>query len=550
MATILTDPQTSAVASGAVKTKAPRGRKSDSNDMWPWWVSAPERLIGNPNPAWESHHGGDYFHGDRCGRFMHKVERPLFGWQWDCERKILATREDGLWAHPDVCLIIPRQNGKTQLVVARILYGLFYLGEKIVYTAQKWLTVEDVYDRLVAIIDARPSLRRRLDSSTKSGVPDGHTKAGNHGAIALTNGGRLEMGPRTKAVGRGMTKVDLAIFDEGYDLKDVHRQDTAGARLASENPQIIVLSTAAVASQHMNCHVLSGLRWNGIRRDPDLYAAEWSAPDGMSRNDPEAWRLAMPSFGVTVKAREIASDFRTAKTAAAKAIVTADYLGWGEWPPDEDAAENRIPKEVWGKLVDKMPVLVGDVVLAIERTMDRQMWCIAAGRRTLEGRVHVEIGYFRRAHIGEVATYLVSLIDRWNPVAIIVDDRSPAKPIVSYMAKLGFEMEVYSTPKLAASCQGIVDGIMAGDVTHTGQVILDDAVEGADTRTLPRGDWVWDDLDGSVAPLKAITLAYDGVLRYAEEPRRAAGPVGGDSVHDLDSPNELGVGGDVLDVAF
>lgn len=522
------------VAAG-VAVKPRRGRKPKEEDLWPFWVSTPPRLTGNPAPAWESHHGGDYTHGDRCAKFAHKTGHPLFGWQWDTERKILATRDDGLWTHPDVCLVIPRQNGKTEIVVWRILYGLFFLGEKIVYTAQKWLTVEDVYDRIVSIIDARPSLARRLDKTTKTGVVDGHSKAGNHGVIALKNGARLEMGPRTKAVGRGMTKVDLAIFDEGYDLKDTHRQDTAGARLASDNPQIIVVSTAAVFSQHPNCHVLSNLRWNGLRHDPDLYAAEWRAPDGSRRDHPETWRLAMPSFGVTVRAREVASDFRTARTASARAIVEADYLSWGEWPPPEEGDEPVIDIDRWDTLVDKNPILVGDVVLAVERSMDRRMWCIAAGQRVADGRVHVEVGYFEAAHIGQVAAYLLALRELWNPAAIIVDDKSLAKPIVNFMLKLDVEMEVATTPWLAAACGGTVDAIEAGDITHMGQAILHDAVEGAEIRRLPRGDFVWDDTDGTLAPLKAVTLAYDGVLRFAEEQKPTASPQGGGSVVDLDS---------------
>lgn len=537
----------------AVAVKPRRGAKPDPTrptaDMWPWWVSTPPRLEGNPRPSWESHFGGDYFHGDRLGRFAHKCERPLFGWQWECERKILATRPDGLWAHSDVCLVIPRQNGKTQIVIWRILYGLFYLGEKIVYTAQKWLTVEDVYDRIVDIIKSRPSLKRRL--LPFESAPEGYTKSGNHGAIKTRNGGELEMGPRTKAVGRGMTRVDLAIFDEAYDLKDVHRQDTAGARLASDNPQIILISTAAVASLHPNCHVLSGTRWNGIRHAPDLYAAEWRAPDGHKRDDPEAWRLGMPSFGVTVRAREIASDFRAAKTSAARALVEADYLGWGEWPPDADDVEPKIDLEVWDRLVKSADtILVGDVVLAVERTLDRKIWVIAAGRRTHDGRVHLEVGYYRAAHIGIVCSYLLQLIELWDPAAIIVDDRSMAKPIVAAMLKLGWELEVTNTPQLAAATGGIVDAIEAEDICHMGQAILRDAVDGAMTRVLPKGDFVWDDTDGSLAPLKAITLAHDGVLRFAEESRPAARPSTGEGIVDLDAERDDIGADDVMGAAF
>jgi hypothetical protein len=242
----------------------------------------------------------------------------------------------------------------------------------------------------------------------------------------------------------------------------------------------------------------------------------------------------MPSFGVTVKAREIGSDFRTARTATARAIVEADYLGWGEWPPPDEGGAPAIDVDVWDALMNTNPTLVGDVVLAVERSMDRRVWVIAAGQRTAEGRVHVEVGYMESVHIGVAASYLLGLIELWNPAAVIVDDRSKAKPIVTFMLKQDIEMEVYNTPQLATACGGFVDAIEAGDVTHMGQVILRDGIDGAETRLLPRGDFVWDDTDGTLAPLKAITLAYDGVLRFAEDVKPAASPQGGGSVVDLD----------------
>lgn len=530
-----------------VATK-PRRRRKKANpaDMWPWWVSTPERLTGDPRPAWEWYDDTADLatHGDRCGKFAHKVGEPFFGWQWDTERKILATRKDGLWAHPDVCLIIPRQQGKTQIIALRILYGLFFLGEKIVYTAQRWDTVEDVYDRIVDIIDRRPSLRRRLDPSK---APEGHTKAGNHGEIHLLNGASLHMGPRTKAVGRGQTKIDLAIFDEAYDIKDRMVTGLTGAQSASDNPQTIFISTAAVADEHPDCHVLAGMRRNGLRREPDLYAAEWRAPDGMSRDDPETWRMCQPSHGVTLRAREVARERRRAKTSTLLAIFDADYLGWGQWPPDPDDAGTVIDLEEWDALVTINPALVGDICLAVERTLDRRWWCIAAGQRTRDGRIHLEVGYFRAVNIGIAAAALVDLIELWNPVAIVVDAKSKAAPIAPYMRNLGYELAVTNTPQLAVATGGIIDAVAAADVCHVGQKILHDGIEAAVTRELPRGDVVWDEQESgtALAPLKAVTLAHWAVLQFAEEPGPTASPSTGDdhAPVDLDEAS-------VLDVSF
>lgn len=510
----------------------------------PLWVSTPQRLTGNPEPFWESHHGGDYYHGDRCGRFAHKIGEPFYRWQWDAERKILATRPDGLWSHPDVCLLITRQQGKSQLITLRILYGLFFLGEKIIYTAQRWQTVEDVYDRIVAMIDRRPSLRRRLDSSA---CPDGHTKAGNHGEIHLLNGASLHMGPRTKAVGRGETKIDLAIFDEAYDVKEAHTTDLTGAQNASDNPQTIFVSTAAVVDLHPHCQVLATMRRNGLRHEPDLYAAEWRAPDGMARDDPQAWRLAQPSHGATVRAREVSRELRRARTATLIAMFNADYLGWGSWPPDPDEAKCPIPLDVWDKLV-AIPELVGDVCLAVERTLDLRWWCIAAGQRTRDGRVHVEVGYWRAVNIGQAAAAVLELVELWDPVAIAVDSHSRAHPIAPYLHNQGIECVVTSTPKLALYTQGFVDSVMSGDVCHVGQKLLRDGLEGGAMRELPRGDVVWDEAESgaALAPVKAVTLAHGAVLEFAAESRPAASPSTGTGAIDLDAD----LGADALEMRF
>lgn len=528
-----------------VATKPRRGRRvARDEDMWPWWVSTPGRLTGNPKPNWEAHHGGNYRLGDHAARFAHKIEEPLYGWQWDSLRKVMATRKDGLWAHPDVCLLIPRQNGKTQIIAMRIIYGMFFLGEKIVYSAQRWGTVEDVYDRIVEIIDRRPSLSRRLDPTK---CPDGHSKAGNHGEIHLTNGASLHMGPRTKAVGRGQTKIDLAIFDEAYDIKDRMVTGLTGAQSASENPQTIFISTAAVADEHPDCHVLAGMRRNGLRHEPDLYAAEWCAPAGYSRDDPEAWRLSCPSFGTSIREREIARERRRARTATLLAIFDADYLGWGQWPPDPDDYTSPIEKDDWEALVNLTPMLVGDVCLAVERTLDSRWWCIAAGQRTGDARIHLEVGYFRASNIGQVATALVELIELWNPAAIVIDAKSKAAPLAPYMLNKGIEITVTNTPQLAVATQGIIDGVAAADVCHVGQKILSDAVEAAITRELPRGDVVWDEAESgaALAPLKAITLAHWAVMQFAEELKPMASPSTTDEYEpqDLDSTS-------AMDVAF
>jgi hypothetical protein len=103
----------------AVKKRPAAPKSGPDQDLYPFWVGEWPRLTGRQAPAWESKFvdGVDFYHGDRLGRFAHKIGERQMPWQWSTMRNILAVRPDGLWAHPDVCLIIPRQNGKTELAV-------------------------------------------------------------------------------------------------------------------------------------------------------------------------------------------------------------------------------------------------------------------------------------------------------------------------------------------------------------------------------------------------------------------------------------------------
>jgi hypothetical protein len=480
--------------------------------------------------------------------------------QWWALRKIcsrLPADEDGLrlFTHPDSCLIEARQNGKTQIVILRILLGLFVYGETCIYSAQRWATAEDVYDRLVDIIEGTPWLLARLQP--RLGLPRGYSKDKDRGVIECVNGASLRVGLRGKDLGVGLTKLDLVIFDEAYKLTAEQRTGLTGAQLAAENPQTIYLSTPPVwgSPKYAQCGVLAAIRRLGLKQAPDLFFAEWMAPRPEpdernpeeyarllteARDHPDAARLANPSHGVIHRQRDMERERRSADTPEALALFDADFLGWGVWPPDESDREPVISWEVWQAMIDKAPLLVGDKVIAVHRSLDRRLWAIAAGSRTLGGKVHLEVGYLRGATLPQVAVYLSILIELWDPAAIIVDGRGPANVLVAKMRDLGFEVVEANTPQMAKACGGIVDAALASEITHVGQDILERARQVVQKRKLPQGDWVWNDAEAGVPQWTAVTLAHWGVQMFAEEVGESAGPIVSHDVVNLDELDLMG----------
>ncbi len=512
---------------------ASRGCVSDATpEEWPAWVGAWPRLTGRQEPEAQSSFDGDESEGDRAATLAARVGMRMLPWQWISLRQILSRRVDGLWTHPDVVLICPRQGGKTLIIIVRILFGLFVLNESIIYSAQRWVTAEAVFKRLKAIIEKRPSLYRRLAKDP--------TSSSSRAEITLRSGASVSLGVRSGDLGRGLDRIDLVIFDEAYNLTEDEVGALAGSQLASPSSQTIYASTAPVQDRHPNCFVLAGMRRLGLAGAPDLYYAEWRAPEGMSRDDPEAWRLANPSYGVIQKARDLERIRNKATSLPALALFDADYLGWGDYPVEASEIAPLITADAWNAMTNEAPDLTGPRALALDRSPDRQTWALAAAQRTTDGRIHLEVGKSEAATNSEITAYIVNVITDWNPVALVIDQKSAAAVLRPHLAEAGIEAQMTNAAQIAGACGGWLDDALAGHLSHTGQQILADAIASVTKRDLPGGGFAWDRAkDGSIAPLVAATLAHWALLEF-----------GGNAVQSLPAPPLMAGVTDLDDDAF
>lgn len=551
-----------------VRTPAPpRGHAQLPDDFlpkpYPKFVGDWPRLDGRQEPEFWHGFDGDETDGNLAADLAFEFGMRCMPWQWWSLRKLcsrLPADAGGfrLWAHPDCVIICPRQNGKTEIAILRILFGLVVLGETIIYSAQRWITAEQVYDRLIEIIESSPDLLSRLKPRT--GLPKGYSKQKDRGEIELENGGVARFGLRSKDMGVGLTKLDLVIFDEAYNLTAEQRTGLTGAQLAALNPQTIYLSTPPVytSPKYQHCQVLASMRRLGRKRSPDMFFAEWMAPRPEpdernlkeyvrllteARDRPNAARMANPSHGVIHRERDMERERRAATTPEELELFDADFLGWGIYPPDDSERIPVITEEQWISMEDKAPDLVGDRVIAVHRTLDRRRWAIAAGSRTSGGKIHLEVGYLKNTSVAQVAVYLSILIGLWDPAAIIVDGRGTANVLTAKMADLGFEIYEANTPQMAKACGGFVDAALDGDITHVGQPILEAARKVVQKRELPQKDFVFNDAEAGHPQWTAVVLAHWGVQMFAEEISESASPVVSQDAVNLDEV-------DILSAAF
>ena len=96
---------------------------------FPKYIGAWPRLTGRQTPEFWHGFDGDETDGDVAAALGAEFGHRCMPWQWWTLRKVcsrLPADEDGirLWTHPDVCLEVPRQNGKSEIAILRILLGL------------------------------------------------------------------------------------------------------------------------------------------------------------------------------------------------------------------------------------------------------------------------------------------------------------------------------------------------------------------------------------------------------------------------------------------
>ena len=440
-------------------------------------------------------------------------------WQAASLDDALGEDDAGRWAAFEVALIVSRQNGKGEVLLARELAGLFLFGERlIIHTAHEFKTAAEAFLRIKYVIDNTDDLRRKVKAIRQANGEQGIELLSKYG------GGRLRFLARSKGSGRGFTG-DLIILDEAYELS----ASAVGALLptmsARPNPQLWYASSAGMAESE---------QLNEVRRralaggDPSLAYIEWSAqpgecadldcdhrPDrvGCWMDNLDAWAQANPAAGRRITAEFIAKERRAmppGEFARERLTVWSDarteaVLDVDQWDASADPPLLDVP------MSGSQPI--GRVVLAVDVPPSRTGAAIGAAGQRADGRTHLELVETRA--LAGTAARLKELQTRHNPRTIIVDPGSPAGSLIPELDDLGVRYTLVGAREYAQACGALFDAVKIGPhpggVAHLKQSPLDVAILAARRRVL--GDaWAWDRKDGTdISPLAAVTLAKHGL---------------------------------------
>ena len=417
--------------------------------------------------------------------------------------------DDG-WAAGEVGLVVPRQNGKTTVLLARILLGL-ERGEQILYTAHRVDSAAEVFKSLVALVRASPELEPQL---TRIMFSNGRE------AIHLANGGRVLFGTRsTSRTGRGFS-LDTLIFDEAHYVSEQGLTAIVPTVSARERPVQLWFSASAVDQQvHEHGLVLARVRERALRREAEgLAFFEWSAglfdPDGRELragevtpemvDDEQLWEQANPALA---SGRITIERLRAEREQMPHRGWIVERLCIGDYPDTSGTAPAPVTVEEWRELCDPKSKRVGELVLAFDVAPDRRAALVACGRRGVDDLLHVEL---LRASAG--TGWLLDEVDRlcakYDVAEVVCDGYGGNLAVAKVLGDSGLKVRTLVGSEHASACGKLLDLVAEQGFRHIGQPELEQALRGAQAK--PVGDaWAWSrkQSSGDIAIVVAATVA-------------------------------------------
>lgn len=420
--------------------------------------------------------------GDRAMWFLHKIGFDLDPWQEFVLRNMLNMDESGQWAASECLLLVPRQNGKTAIIEARELVGLYIVGDKLaIHTAVKFDSARESYFRLKARIEACEDLKEIT-----------HFRSGNDNmsieifadADHPNGGGRVVYMARGTAVARGFS-ADVIVLDEAYALDESSVAAIDYATSARKNPFIIYASSTGMEDSTE----LEKLRNRGLAKDPDMLFMEWCATTN-DLDDEENYYRSNPALGYRISIK------RCRKERKRHSDRTFGRERLGLWA--DTAFRSVINSELWkslclchGKVHPEHRVdgesdwekIVTPTVVAIDSTPDGSLTTVSWAGHTASNRLQVEVLQSARG-VAWAVEFVASLHDAEQvqnppPLAVVVQAGATAGQLIPELEALGMNVIPFGLRDICDACKYFYDAANDGRLAHLGDLSLSSALGGA-----------------------------------------------------------------------
>lgn len=468
------------------------------------------RRYGNQKPRIDIYNNGDIWLAEKTIELLDYYGIKLLPWQKAELYRWLALDDEGKWANPDCGLSVPRQNGKTELLIARIICGMVFLGEALIYTAQSVNTVDEIKRRVMRFFyDADQEIREMLTDEF-----DNEPRSLDY--IELRNHGRCVFRTRTRTNGLGASN-DVLLNDEAQEYTDAQQEALLPTLAAgkTQNRQTIAVGTPPTAGS-------AGTVWTRTRKSVldgksvNYCWQEWSVETITDPSDVDAWYEANPSLGYFLMVTAV----RTESTTMATDSFNKMRLGWYAGLENQRA----ISDDQWNPLVTKKVPLPDNpsLVYAVKFAPDRSSVSLAVGVNMPDGRVHVEIIERRQMNAG-IGWITAWLMERWRKCnKIIIDGAAGTQLLVEELVrsdkKITKRILTPNVREAGAAYAGFYQAVEQQTLTHYNQPALNVSIKTVKRRDIGRdGMFGYATMNPDIQsdPTEAAAWAHYGAVRFA-----------------------------------
>lgn len=433
-----------------------------------------------------------------------------FDWQAHVLREAMATAGPGddTLLNNQVTLICPRRNGKTQLVMARILAGCLAWNEPaLLYTAHLGDTARHTFTAFLDLLNTSPWLQSQVRRvSYGKGDESVHFRNGSHFFIRA----------RTHSGGRGL-ECSTLILDEALELNDDHvaaLTPLLAKATAQGRGQLWMVSSAG----HGRSSVLARARDRG-HGDPEPGHAyfEWAAERDADPADPAVWAAANPSLGTPILSEKFLGMQQRSMNPEE---FGREHLGW--WT--SQVSSPFLPHGAWAATATAPPTLpaAARVALGVELAGFGTTAVLTAAVDLGDGRAWVEVLHRWHDPAGldpaAIARAAADTAHRHRAVTLAGDEFT-CTAVLDHAEHAGIPVNRINAPQLRAASQVMLAAVTSGRLLHPADPQLAEAMTSAGQA--PTGDGLTrlsrKNSSGPAAEAWAVACATWAILAPAPE---------------------------------
>lgn len=471
---------------------------------------------GNQKPRVDVYKNGDIWLADKTIRLLEYYGIQLLEWQKAILYRWMAVEKDDdgnwKWVNTDCGLLVPRQNGKSELIIARIIGGMVFLGEALIYTAHSDNTVGEIKRRVQrffydADTEIRDMLTEEFDKEPKS-----------LDYVELRNRGRCVFRTRTRTNGLGTTN-DALLLDEDQEETDAQQEALLPTIASGKNQNHQTIRAGTPPSGGGNGTVFLRMRKRVLEgKAPDICWQEWSVEHITDPEDEEAWYATNPSLGYFL--------MKTAVKSEAQKMAVDSFnkmrLGWIAGVESMRA----ISDDMWTPLAVQRVELPDNpnIVYAVKFAPDGSAVSLAVGVIMPNTKVHVEL--VERKPMSAGTNWLAMwLLERWRkPNKIIIDGAAGTQLLVEELVrsnpKLKKKILTPNAREAGAAYADFYYGLEHQLLTHFDQPALNVSIRTVKKRGIGKdGMFGYASMNHDIQsdPTEAVAYAFYGARRFKKD---------------------------------